>query len=187
MFGILAEDDSDFQTLKVLVKKLRGTGIVVKGKGYSGCSELLKKGAKAILALRDTGIVSRFIVCHDADGPDPRVKGDVVQREVIDPTHLSNQCCLVVPVQEIEAWILADLDAVRAVIRTFPQRRPISSPELINDPKEHLESLSKAENGKCLYNHAIHNEKVAQHLSIGTVRSKCPSFRPFEDFVLGIS
>lgn len=185
MFGILAEDDSDFQTLKVLVRKLRGPSVTVQGKGYNGCSELLRKGAKAIIALRDTGAVSRFIVCHDADGPDPDVKGAIVQRDVIDPTDLNEHCRLVIPVHELEAWILADLDAVRAVIRTFPKRKPIQSPELISDPKEHLERLSKADNGKYLYNHAIHNERVALYLDLSLVHSKCPSYRPFQEFILG--
>ncbi|OYV75107.1 MAG: hypothetical protein B7Z74_01460 [Deltaproteobacteria bacterium 21-66-5] len=87
--------------------------------------------------------------------------------------------------EEIEAWILADLDAVRRVVARFPKCRDIPSPERIKDPKEHLERLSENERGRRLYQHARHNEKVAMHLDLGLVKAKCASYRPFEGFVRG--
>jgi hypothetical protein len=68
----------------------------------------------------------------------------------------------VIPVQELEAWILADLSSVSKVITSWAPK-DVLSPESINDPKEHLERLSK-EHQKPKYIHAIHNQKIAHYL-----------------------
>lgn len=65
--------------------------------------------------------------------------------------------------------------------------KPISHPESIHKPKEFLGRLSRDTKGKSRYSHAVHNEKVAQHLNLDQVRKKCPSFQPLVDLVtLGI-
>ncbi|HVX15111.1 MAG TPA: DUF4276 family protein [Pirellulales bacterium] len=186
MFGILGEDDSDIATLRTLVRRITSPSVRVKGKGYDGCAKLLAKGAGDILIFRDLG-VRRFIVSYDADKSDPAKVRSKVWESVVSPTGLAEDCCIVVPVQEIEAWILADMDAIRQVVSSFRPPKPIPSPEHIQDPKEYLERLSKDERGIKLYRHASHNEKVAVHLNLPTVRAKCPSYRPFEDFVLAPS
>src|SRR5487761_1360337 len=184
MFGILGEDDSDVKTLKTIVKRIAGKSSSVSGKGYDGCAEMLRKGARDILAMWRARKARKFIVCHDADHTEPNeVRANVWQRSV-EPSQLDHVCCIVIPVQEIEAWILADLDAVRQVIRKFPAKKPIPSPESVDDPKDRLERMSEDERGKRLYEHTRHNEKVAAHLDLALVRNKCPSYAPFEDFVL---
>ena len=103
---------------------------------------------------------------------------------IITPSGITHHYCIIVPVQEIEAWILADIEAVT---RVFPSWLPAAfagNPELIDDPKEHLERLSKATNKKPIYHHSTHNRVVAEHLNLNKVRQRCPSFQPLVDFVL---
>lgn len=185
MFGILGEDDSDVKTLKTIIRRIvNNNSIPIKGRGYDGCDEMLRKGAKDLKAMWAAGR-RKFIVCLDADGPDPEPARATVRQKIVKPSQLDDACCIVVPVEEIEAWILADLDAVRRVISKFPQHHPIASPENVPNPKEHLERLSKDSRGIRLYEHSIHNEKVAMHLDLGLVKSKCHSYQPFENFVRG--
>lgn len=182
MYFILAEDRSDYETLRVLVRRLANNDrLTVKGKGYEGCGELIRKGAKAVNQFFAAGF-SRFIICHDADGPDPAKKRDLVYRSIVGQCHCPDSCCIVVPVQELEAWILADNESIVNVIKSWTPKA-ISSPELIESPKEYLERLSRNSNGKPLYSHATHNPRVAEHLRIEMVKSKCPSFHVLCDFV----
>ncbi len=71
MFAILGEAQSDADTLKVMVRNLAKDGsISIKAKGYDCCAELLRKAARDLKEFARQGY-SRFIICYDADGPDP--------------------------------------------------------------------------------------------------------------------
>lgn len=181
MFAIIGEDDSDVNTVTVLVRRLKkNMHLPIKKKGYSGCAELLRKGAKQLKAYAEVG-AKRFIIVHDADGPHTSEVEQKVRDRIIKPCGLSG-CMAVIPVQELEAWILADVPAVAHVFERW-QPDPIESPELIPSPKEYLERLSKNAKKRPLYVHAIHNEKVAGHLDISILKRKCPSFVKFAKFV----
>jgi hypothetical protein len=182
VYGILGEDDSDVQTLKVLVKRLAGNeSLRVKTKGYGGCGEMLRKGARQLQLFRSLNM-TRFIVCYDADGPDPEPKRQLVVRKIAEPSGLESGWCVVVPVQELEAWILADIECA---VNIFPSWRPspIDNPEAIPEPKEFVEKLSRDSRKRPRYSHAIHNEKMALHLDLKKVAAKCPAFKVLRDFV----
>jgi hypothetical protein len=182
VYGILGEDSSDVATLKILVRRLaRNESLRFKGMGYSGCGEMLRKGARQLRDFQNRGC-TRFIVCHDADGPDPGPKRELVRDRIIKPSGISGDYCIVVPVQELEAWILADIECATAI---FSSWKPIAihNPESIARPKEHLESLSRSSNQKPRYSHAVHNERMARHLDLAKVSRKCPAFRELAAFV----
>lgn len=123
-----------------------------------------------------------FILCRDADGNDPGQVHDEVSEKVASAAGLGPEACVVVPVQEIEAWILADLTCANKLFRSW---RPdaLSNPESIRNPKEYLRRLSRADKAKPRYTPAIHNQQMAKHLDLDVVSKKCPSFRPLKDFV----
>ena len=186
MYALLAEDNSDVETLRVLIRRLaHNSTLPIKGKGYGGCGEMLQKGARDIRLFAKLGH-KRFVICYDADGPDPAQHRQVVIDKIIKPSgHAIPSCLALVPVQELEAWILADLhQAVPKVISSW-KPSAIPKPETIASPKEHLASLSRGSNKKPRYVYAMHNSKVAEHLDLSTVAKKCPSFRPLEKFVVG--
>ena len=82
MYGVLGEDKSDFQTLKILVQRLADKKKVdIRGKGYTGCGELLKKGGEDLKLLSDMGC-TRFIIAHDADQRDSKEVGQMVRDKI---------------------------------------------------------------------------------------------------------
>ena len=182
MYGVIGEDKSDTESLKTLIRRITGNNsLVVKTKGYSGCGQMLRKGARQLLLFSDMGL-TRFIVCYDADGPEPSERYDEALAKIVKPSKLED-CCITIPVQELEAWILADLAAVTNIFTSWkPQSH--SNPESVKDPKEHIERLSRSANGKPRYSHATHNPRVAKYLDLEVVYEKCASFRPLYDFVL---
>jgi hypothetical protein len=125
---------------------------------------------------------TRFIVCHDADGPDPIPYENRVKKEIVQPAGLEDDSCVVIPVQELEAWILADIEAASSIFKSW-HPKPIANPENQASPKEHLVRLSREGKGKPRYDPSTHNEQVAKYLNLKTVETKCPSFRRLVAFV----
>jgi len=182
VLGILGEDNSDVESLKVIVRRLRkDESISIKGKGYDGCGQLLRKGARQLELLAELGC-SHFIVCYDSDGHSPLSRFNEVVERVVKPAGVMEKSCIVIPVEELEAWLLADIEAVVNVCKSW-RPGPIPNPERIPSPKEHLEKLSRDSKHRPRYSHAVHNEKLSKYIDLDKVSRKCPSFKPLEDFV----
>jgi hypothetical protein len=181
-YAILGEDTSDADTLEVIVKRLAGQTTDVKSRGFDGCGEMLSKGAKQIGLFASLGY-KRFIVSYDADTDDPNRRRQTVMEKIVWPAGVAKDCCVIIPVQEIEAWILADIEAVTNVIPSWRPSPFKENPEAVNRPKEHLEWLSRSSNKKPRYSHANHNPRVAEHLDLKIVRERCSSFRPLFEWI----
>jgi Domain of unknown function (DUF4276) len=183
VYGIIGEDNSDAQTLKVIVRRLaQNANLTIKAQGFDGCSEMLRKGASRLRLFSDLGL-QRFIVCYDSDGHDHRERREEVMRRIVRPSGLPQPCCVLIPIEEIEAWILADIQAVSKVFSSWNPDPIRQNPESIPNPKEYLENLSKQTNKKPVYSHATYNQRVAEHLNLELVHQRCSSFRPLRDFV----
>jgi len=186
VYGILGEDKSDVATLKVLIRKLANDkSVSIKTKGYCGCGEMLRKGGKQLKLFAKLGC-NRLIVCYDADNEKQTNRYQEVVKNIIKKSGLTGLekeiICIVIPVQEIEAWILADIEAVAHIFENW-HPKPISKPESIDSPKEYLEKLSRDAKKRPRYNHATHNEKVVQYLDLDKVIEKCPSFNSLVELV----
>lgn len=182
MFAVLAEDRSDVDSLVVLIKRISGmNNATVQRKGFSGCGELCRKAWSHIQEFADKG-ATHFIVCHDSDGNDPvEIKKKVLENlgaRIIVPKN----CCIVVPVQELEAWIIADEEAIHKAIPSLVIK-PVARPETLTSPKEWLVNESRRGRSRPLYVPTIHNVKVAEHLDLKKVERKCPSFCALVAFV----
>jgi Domain of unknown function (DUF4276) len=181
-FAVLAEDRSDADSLVVLVRRICGRpNATVVSKGFSGCGELCRKAASHILNFADRG-ATHFIICHDADESDPQEIRAKVQTAIKNRIPSDFLYCIVVPVQELEAWIIADEEAIKKAIPTF-ELKAVSRPETVASPKEWLVKESRRGRSRPLYVPTIHNAKVAQHIDLDRLDKKCPSFRPLKEFV----
>ena len=101
---------------------------------------------------------------------------------VIKPAGIEANACIVVPVQEMEAGLIADEAAIAKTIPLF-KLSPVAPPEKIAKPKEYLEKKSRVTRTRSLYSHVTHNSRVAEHLDLKKVADKCPSFRPLLQFL----
>ncbi len=182
MYAILGEDESDAETVKEIVRQVIGQNIKIYTRGFGGCGELLKKGSGQIHFFRTAKSCEKFIICHDSDSDDPSVNHAKVTERIVKPTGLSDSCCIVIPVYMIEAWILANVESVTNVFRSW-KPKPVSNPEKFPDPKGELERLSRTDRGSPRYSHKTHNQQVAKHLDLTIVEKKCPSFRPLAEFL----
>lgn len=179
---VLAEDDSDVETLTPIIRGIAGQpGLPVKGKGYHGGPHLFRKAARDIRAFHSRGF-GRFVICHDADGPDHLPIARRIEAEILAKAEVQAEHCVAVPVQEIEAWLIADPDAINSVLPTFSFAGD-ANPEAIASPKEWLVRQSRNPRKKPLYVPRVFNPRVAERLSIDAVAARCPSFARFRESV----
>lgn len=178
MYGIIGEDGSDVDMLVELVRRISGNErLPVRKQGFSGSGELFKKG---ILTLRTFSLMrcSRYIIVYDSDGDHPDTRKRRIVEEIINRSGVAGEFCALVPTQEIEAWILADIGCVTQQFPGWKPTREYANPEGINSPKEFLRRLSREGVAKPRYSNAIHNPVLARYLNLDVVKAKCPSFEP---------
>ena len=142
MFAVLAEDRSDVDSLVVLIKRIsRMPKATIPRKGFSGCGELRRKAWSHIEDFAEKG-ATRFIICHDSDGNDPGEVKKKVLESLRAKIQVPKDCCIVVPVQELEAWIIADEEAIKKAIPSLVIK-PVARPETVPSPKEWLVNESR--------------------------------------------
>ncbi|MBS0197811.1 MAG: DUF4276 family protein [Planctomycetes bacterium] len=177
MYAILAEHASDADVLASITRRRLAAPITIKKKGYDGCGNLRAKGARDIRAWINAGVL-RFIICHDADGRSPESIRELVAREIIKPAGVSESCCIAVPVQEIESWLIADETAIQSIANA-PGFKGHGHPESLAQPKEWLKAQLRAAKVQPRYVPDLVNERVAGVLRLDVLERKCPSFRNF--------
>ncbi|MEW8515419.1 MAG: DUF4276 family protein [Candidatus Thiodiazotropha sp.] len=178
--GIIAEDISDFTSLTKLIPKIKSGKYVFRKALGKGCGRLRSKSHRFGTVLLDQGC-TELIVIRDSDGEDAnKLKQEI--RTALHPNPFEKHV-IVIAVQELESWLLADIKAVHQVFsRTKRAPREIPSPEVIDNPKEYLSAFVKANYGK-KYLNSIHNSKIADGMSINKITRKCPSFMDLVNFV----
>ncbi len=184
MFGVLAEDKSDFLTIQQIIWKICGTkSVTIQGRGFNGGSELLKDGAKAGRALLSLGKIKSLIICHDADSLDDVKHRNEIEIKIIKQLNCNHKRAVpVVPISMIESWLLADVNACRGVFTGLGVQQEWTHPENIRQPKEEIERICRA-GAKPKYLNATHNHLIAPHLDLKKVYKRCNSFRPLAQVV----
>ena len=184
MYAVLAEDISDADVISAIIKAIKNDlSVTVLKKGYGGAGQLFKQGSEQIRAFRNAKACRKFIVCYDSDGFNAAERKDRIIKEIIRPSGVEANFCALVPIQEIEAWFLSDLSAVKKVFPRFDSTNSVVNPESVLDPKEYLRrNIGKLE-PRPKYVNAIHSPQIAAKLNFPLVKAKCKSFEPLFDFV----
>ena len=108
--GVIAEDETDGQTLRVLLQRLRGGGTKVLTRSDQGCGAIGRKGERWVNDLVRAGC-SAVIIVHDLDR---HALAELRQRlEKIQPPA-GAVCYVCIPVEELEAWFWADANVQTA-------------------------------------------------------------------------
>ena len=183
--GILAEDASDVDVLSILLSKIDPKRVfsVRKFIGH-GCGKLRHKCQSWAeqLAREGCGVV---ILLHDRDREDVQQLRATLEANFL-PCPVKKHL-IVIPVEELEAWLLSDQKALRAAFNLKKEPKCPNNPETVKSPKEKLAELIWRASGKNKrYINTIHNSRIAAHLQISTLR-KCAAFRPLEGFWKGLT
>lgn len=118
--------------------------------------------------------VDNAIVIRDADHKDPTDLISRMEARVRGRIYPFSRHLLVI-VQELESWLLADEEALTSITGR-PQRR-IQSPESLTDPKARLEKILSDVN--IAYTAEV-ARKIATAARTEVLALQCPSFRQFQ-------
>ncbi|MDM8552673.1 DUF4276 family protein [Desulfobacterales bacterium HSG2] len=181
--GIIAEDNSDIETLIIFIRRMTEAKFKKKKYAAQGCGKLRRKCQKIAKNWLSEN-VTHIIICHDLDS---NSKSDYRKlfKELCDkisslPNH-KKVFCIVIPIEEMEAWFLSDVDTLNT---QFPgiNLKEVSHPEKIASPKEFIKKRSRV-NCKPRYIYTVHNPVLAKIINISEIKRKCPEFKKFHDFI----
>lgn len=179
--GIIAEDKSDVEVIEALILKSVNVPISTKSFVGNGCGKIRSKCRAWAKNLQDRGC-KFLILVQDLD------KATLAELEksllfALTPSAIQ-PFVIVIPVREIEAWLLSDHEAIRSALKISAPIKRVSDPERIPDAKKHLGNIIyHASKKKLTYLNTIHNVKIARACQIGNYR-RCESFQPLQDYVV---
>lgn len=177
--GLIAEDKSDIEVINELlgryyasnsysIKKYVGNGCgKLKQKCASWADNLIKRGCDFIL------------VFHDLDKNDENELRQTLKHK-IDTANI-DQYLIIIPIEEMEAWLLSDPQAIKKTFGLKKVPRVISNTESIESPKEYLRDLVWR-SGRVRYLNTVHNVKIARNISMTNYR-RCRSFRSLDKYL----
>jgi hypothetical protein len=185
--AILAEDDTDCDTLRKIVHRVLGKETKTKKWSTGGCSKLRRKLTANLTTLSQAGC-NAFIVVHDLDrNPQNNALNDEVKlRQTLESSAAkapgtNKHICI--PIEEIEAWFWSDPDVVLHVGKGKGSAQ--KNPHLLPQPKEALIKLSIGENRKPRYSTNM-NVELAEMLNLEICADRCPSFKALQDFLCSL-
>lgn len=177
--GVIAEEKNDIEVLYELTRKLinensfsfshfvgHGCG-KLRRKCGAWAENLIKRGCTLLVVIHDLDKRNEFQLRATLEG---HIKGLPFKHSVV-----------LIPIEEIEAWLLSDPNAIKAVFNMRKIPRIPNQPERISDPKKFLSNLI-TRNSKSHYLNTIHNRKIAAELVIRSLK-RCPSFSRYPVFL----
>jgi hypothetical protein len=182
VIALIAEDDTDCDTIRKIVHRVLGKQTKTKKWSSGGCSKLKRKLAANLATLAKAGC-NAFIIVHDLDrNPENNALNDEVKLRKILETNSSDVTnkCICIPIEEIEAWFWSDQEVVHHIGQGKGNAK--TNPHLISQPKEKLIELSKGENRKPRYSTNM-NVELAEMLDLKICADRCPSFKDLVEFL----
>ena len=177
--GVIAEEKNDVEVIYELTCKVirENQFLISKFLGH-GCGKVRGKSqawAQNLLA----GGCLHLVMVHDLDTRDEQALRTLLENKIDDSDF--EQKVILIPVEEIEAWLLSDSEALKTVFNMRKLPKVPRWPEKIKNPKEFLGEVVR-KNSKSQYLNTIHNKHIANALSISKL-NRCPSFSPYPEFL----
>ena len=181
LIGIIAEDASDINTIDVFIRKITNAKYSIKSFRGDGCGKIVGKCHAWSQNLFEQGC-RYLLIFHDLDMNNlTQLRAKLASALGDSPIerHL-----IVIPVREIEAWLLADHAAITAAMKLKTAQKSIANPETIQNPKERLARLvyEKSQHAR-RYINTVDNVKIANESKPANLLMRCPSFVPFYNFI----
>lgn len=177
--AIFAEEKNDIEVVEELFNKFTDhSNFKFHKKVGHGCGKLMSKCSAWSSNYYRAG-VTHLIVLHDQDKNSPTDIRDSLRRRIKGfPPDVS---VIVIPKEEIEAWLLCDVDAIKSVFKIQNDLKFPNDTSSISNPKEFLRDLV-SRHSKSTYVNTTHNKRIAEAMSLSSVENVV-SFQPLKKFL----
>ncbi|MFQ5828381.1 MAG: DUF4276 family protein [Candidatus Methylomirabilia bacterium] len=186
-YGIVVEGPYDVSVYEELIRKICSADVEIFSRPAGGVSRLMGSFPKLLRVLeyiRRGRPVDKALVIRDSGVKDPASLEREMTRRITRYAYSFPKGIQFHAVRsEMETWLLADERAVNfvALSRGGSQVAPVQGTlEEIADPKERFIRLLSTVG--LPYDAQVCRE-IARHVELETLRSRCPSFRSFEQKV----
>ncbi|MBI2207689.1 MAG: DUF4276 family protein [Candidatus Rokubacteria bacterium] len=189
-FGGVVEGDKDKAVCEELIPRICPETEQVLVRVAGDRPQLMKKFPAWLKTLQHVtttgGPVDKAFVVRDADNKASNgIESDMLQR-IADRAYPFPRGVSVHAIrQEIDTWLLADINAINTVAAEVghrPTKRSIPRPlEGIQQPSLLLQQVLSSVGLN--YTAAI-CRKIARHIDLGILRAECPSFLEFEQKII---
>lgn len=178
--GIIAEDLSDIEVLKKLARKLTGKTLPYAHFVGKGCGSIKRKTPGWCKVFSIKGCTDVLLV-HDLDRNSAKELRTSLQTILRNSTTLTH--AVVIPEEELEAWLLSDEQAIKEALNLPKPINPVHHPETVKSPKEALvKSVWSVSQRRIRYINSVHNTLIADKINVEKIKNKCPSFNDFAKF-----
>lgn len=177
--GVIAEDKSDVEVVtEILAKYMARNTFSVKHFVGNGCGKVKLKCDSWYRLLFARGCEHVFLF-HDLDRNDEAQLRKSLEKKL--PSKDYPNSLIVIPIEELEAWLLSDAEAIQHVFSLPKKPKKIVNCESVASPKEHLADLVWL-NDKKRYVNTIHNKRISEHISLENLK-RCSSFMILDKYL----
>ena len=177
--GVIAEDNSDVEVvIEILAKYLVRNTFSVKKFVGNGCGKLKQKCDSWAHLLFKSGC-EHVLLLHDLD----RNKEAALRKSLemkLPPKDYPNTL-IVIPIEELEAWLLSDGGAIQKAFSLSKTPKRIDDCESVASPKEYLAKMVWLSDRK-RYVNTIHNKKISENTSLENLR-RCSSYSGIDNYL----
>jgi len=176
IIGVMAEDQSDVDVVTLILEKYAAKNLFsVKKFVGNGCGKLRNKCGAWAKNLVDSGC-HHVMLFHDLDRSDEKTLRATLEAKVSAKDFPSS--FIVIPTEELEAWLLADEVAIQKAFALSKTPKRIADCEKVQSPKERIGTIDKKR-----YLNTVHNKKIAEHIQLDNIR-RCKSFKSLDSHIL---
>lgn len=181
--GVIAEDRSDVDVItEILAKYMTRNTFSIKPIVGHGCGKIKQKCDSWSRFLFKSGCEHVFLF-HDLDRDNEANLRKLLEKK-FSPKGTPNSL-IVIPIEELEAWLLSDTEAIQHVFSLPKRPKKISNCESVTSPKEHLANIVWL-GGRKRYVSTIHNKKISERISLENLK-RCSSYTEFDNYLVKIS
>ncbi len=177
--GLIAEDISDISVIReIFLKYMNHNDFKVRKFVGNGCGKLRQKCTSWTHMLFKQGC-EHVVIVHDLD---KNIEAELIQllNEKVPKGKYPNSL-IVIPVKELEAWLLTDSLALQKAFKLEKKPKPRKLVEKIDSPKEYLKKLIW-KTGRKRYLNTVHNKSIASYTTLTNLK-RCKSFLPLDIYI----
>lgn len=183
--GICVEGGSDQDSLPFLVHSLTGSSLGIEKRRVPAGDMLSDDKMEGILIplIRQHPDISKVLIFRDCECAEPKEIQQFhermrrIEKELRDRIRRrirGVEISYILVIHALEAWLMADGQAVREVLGNDVADRLPANPEHECRPRQLLEWLSD------LFDHMKHDKELAKRARPEIIKVKCPSFQKLE-------